>query len=184
LGRRSRRKQRPGPGDQRSEQRPAHADQRPQRSDQRPQRSEQRRARSEQRNAQVRAALEPLAPGERPVPVVIAALLATALGLANLVLYAAGVKIRDKAPGPGVLTFSAVMAVAAVGMWQLRYWALLGFQALLALIVIVFCLLLVRAANLEAVGVSVAVIGLGGWLFFKLVRALARIQMPTRRPSG
>jgi hypothetical protein len=83
-----------------------------------------------------------------------------------------------------VLLFPAVMAMAAVGMWRLRYWAVLGFEALLALIVIVFALFLVRAANVEAVAVCVVVVGSGGWLFFKLVRAMARIQMPTREPPG
>jgi amino acid permease len=62
-----------------------------------------------------------------------------------------------------------------------RYWAVLGFQALLALVVLVFTLFLLRASNLLAVALCVAVIGLGGWLFFKLIRAMARIQMP-RRP--
>jgi hypothetical protein len=26
--------------------------------------------------------------------------------------------------------------------------------------------------------------GAGGWLFWKLIRAMARIQMPERRPRG
>jgi lipopolysaccharide export LptBFGC system permease protein LptF len=61
-----------------------------------------------------------------------------------------------------------------------RYWAVLGFQALLALVVLIFSLFLLRASNLEAVVVCVLVVGLGGWLFFKLIRAMARIQMPER----
>ena len=31
---------------------------------------------------------------------------------------------------------------------------------------------------------SVAIVGLGGWLFWKLVRVMARIQMPRPRPGG
>ena len=143
-----------------------------------------RPSRSEQRNAAVRATLDPIAPGERPPAIVIATIVATALAIANLVAYAVGVKIQGKTQGPGVLLFPAVMASAAVGMWRLRYWAGLGFEALLALIVIVFALFLVRAGNVAAVAVCLVVIGAGGWLFFKLVRAMARIQMPTREPPG
>lgn len=136
-------------------------------------------SRSEARAAAVRAELEPLAPGERPPAIVVATIVAAALGIANLVAYAAGVKIDGKAPGAAVLLFPAVMALAVVGMWRLRYWAVLGFEALLALIAIVFSLFLVRAANIEAVLLSLgAVIG-AGWLFFKLVRVMARIQTPT-----
>ncbi|HWH11117.1 MAG TPA: hypothetical protein VG165_08310 [Solirubrobacteraceae bacterium] len=123
----------------------------------------------------------PLAPGERPVPVVICAILATALGLANLVLYVAGSKIGGRHPGPGVLSFSVVMLVAAWGMWGRRYWAVLAFQALLALAVLTFSLFLVEAANLEAVALCLVIVLGGGWLFWKLVGVMARIQMPTER---
>jgi hypothetical protein len=144
----------------------------------------QRASRSEQRNAALRAQLDPLPPGERPPAIVIATVVATALGIANLVAYALGVKIQGKSQGPGVLLFPVVMAMAAVGMWQLRYWAVLGFEALLALIVIVFALFLVRAGNVEAVALCLVVMVSGGWLFFKLVRVMSRIQLPTREPPS
>jgi hypothetical protein len=141
-------------------------------------------SRSEQRAAVIRAELEPFAPGERPPAIVIAAIVAAALGIANLVAYAVGVKIDGKSPGPAVLLFPAVMALAATGMWRMRYWAVLGFEALLALIVIVFALFLVRAANVEAVLVSVTAVSISGWLFFKLVRVMARLQTPPREPPA
>jgi uncharacterized iron-regulated membrane protein len=37
------------------------------------------------------------------------------------------------------------------------------------------------ASNVAAAVFCLAIIGLGGWLFWKLVRALARLQMPERR---
>jgi hypothetical protein len=123
----------------------------------------------------------PLAPGERPLPVVVCAVLASLLGLANLVLYVAGAKIAGRHPGPGVLSFSVVMLVAAWGMWGRRYWAVLGFQALLALAVLTFSLFLVEAANIEAVVLCLTIVIGGGWLFWKLVGVMARIQMPTER---
>jgi hypothetical protein len=53
-------------------------------------------------------------------------------------------------------------------------------EALLGLVIVIFGLLLATAENLKAVAISVAVIGLSGWLFWKLIRAMARIQMPER----
>ena len=71
-----------------------------------------------------------------------------------------------------------LMLVCAAGMWQKRYWAVLGFQAILAIVVLIFSLLLIRASNLLGFAVGLVVVGGGGFLFFKLVRVLSRIQMP------
>jgi hypothetical protein len=145
------------------------------------QRERRRRQTSAEREAAVREALRPLAPGERPVPVTIAAVVAALVGLSNLVMLIAHVEVNGKRPSAfGTLLFCAIMLAAAWGLWRVRYWAVLGFQALLALVVLVFALFLLRASNLLAVVLCVAVIGLGGWLFFKLIRAMARIQMPER----
>ncbi len=142
-------------------------------------------SRAQLRDEQARAALTPLGADERPRALVVAAVLAGALGLANLIAYLVGTKIQGKTPPvTGVLVFSAVMAVAAINLWRRRYWAVLGFQALLALIVVTFSLFLVRAANLEALVLCLAIIGPCGWLFWKLVGAMARIQMPSRRPPS
>src|SRR5207248_3177645 len=78
----------------------------------------------------------------------------------------------------GVVLFSVMMIVCAVGMWQLRYWAVLGFQAILAIVILLFSLLLIRASNVLGVLVALVIVGGGGWLFYKLVRVLSRIQMP------
>jgi hypothetical protein len=141
-----------------------------------------RKPSSEQRAAVRRAELVALAPDERPSPLGACALIAGALGLANLVLYLAGLKIQGKHPGPGILSFSIVMLLAAWGLWGRRYWAVLGFQALLALAVLTFSLFLVEASNLEALALCLVIIGGGGWLFWKLVGVMARIQMPSVDP--
>ena len=139
---------------------------------------------AEERNAEARAALAPLAPGERPLPVTIAAVVAVLVGLSNLVMLAAHVEVNGKRPSTsGTLLFCVIMLAAAWGLWRVRYWAVLGFQALLALVVLVFSLFLLRASNVLAVLLCVAVIGLGGFLFYKLIRAMARIQMPERPVS-
>ena len=54
-----------------------------------------RAAKTEAKNQAVRSTLEPLAPGERPPWVTYAAICAGVLGLLNVVLYAAGVRVAD-----------------------------------------------------------------------------------------
>jgi hypothetical protein len=63
-------------------------------------------------------------------------------------------------------------------MWYLRYWAVLGFQTLLAIGVLGFSLALVKVSSVLWGAVCVVVIIAGGFLFIKLVRVLSRIQMP------
>jgi hypothetical protein len=136
---------------------------------------------SERRNAAVRATLTPLAPGERPWPITVGALLAGANGLVQLILFALGVKLKVAGTRPqafSVILFAILMFVCAGGMWRMRYWAVLGFQALLAIVVLTFALLLIRASNALGAVISITVVLLGGFLFYKLVRVLSRIQMP------
>jgi multisubunit Na+/H+ antiporter MnhC subunit len=66
-------------------------------------------------------------------------------------------------------------------MWKAKYWAVLGMQALLALIILVFSLFLVQAENVKSALIALAVVVAGGVLFWKMVGAMARIQMPERR---
>ena len=136
-------------------------------------------SRSERRNAQIRAGLIPMGSGERPWPIMVSAVLAGVVGLGNLIAFAAGLKIAGKHPNAGgVVIFSVLMLVCAIGLWRLWYGAVLGFMALLAIIVTVFALLLIEASNLLGLVVALAVIVGAGYLFYKLVRVLSRIQMP------
>ena len=138
-------------------------------------------SRSELKDAEARAALVPLAPGERPTAVTVGAIVAATLGLLNVGLYAAGFEIDGERPQVvGVLAFSALMLTAAWGMWKVRYWAVLGMQALLGLVILVFSLFAMTAASVWALLLALAVIGSAGTLFWFMVKALARIQMPTR----
>ncbi len=94
----------------------------------------------------MRAKLEPLEPGERPLPLKVAAATATLLALANVGFSLAGVEVEGEAPAlSGVLLFAAIMLLAAWGMWTQRYWAVLGFQALLAITLVVAALSLLVA---------------------------------------
>jgi hypothetical protein len=139
---------------------------------------------SEERNAEIRAQLEPIQPGERPRPLVVGAVGAVCIGIANVVAYAAGMKVQggEQPALAGVLAFSLLMFAAAWGLWNARYWAVLGVQALLALIVIVVSLKLLVASSVLGALVALLIIVACGWLFWKLIRVMARIQMPTREP--
>ena len=112
--------------------------------------------RSQRRDAAVRAGLVPMRPGERPTAIVVASVVAALLGLGNLVAYLAGVKIGGRHPAAGgIILFSLLMLVCAVGMWRLWYGAVLGFMALLAIVTSLFALLLIEASNLLGVVVGV-----------------------------
>ena len=138
-------------------------------------------SRSEQKDAAVRATLTPLAPGERPWPLVVGAALAAVSGISQLILFLVGVKLKSsgvRASAGQTIVFAALMLICAVGMWQMRYLAVLGFQAILAIVILIFSLYLIRASNLLGFAVAGTIVLGGGFLFYKLVRALSRIQMP------
>jgi uncharacterized membrane protein (DUF2068 family) len=140
-----------------------------------------RPSRSERKDAAVRATLVPLAPGERPWPIIVGAALATLSGLVQLALFLAGVKLKSsglKASAGQTIVFAVLMVICAAGMWQLRYWAVLGFMALLAILVLFAVGSLVKASSVVGLVIALAVVVAGGYLFFKLVRVLSRIQMP------
>ena len=138
-------------------------------------------ARGEARNEAIRQELEPLAPGERPRAITAAAIVALLLAAGNVVLFLVGYEVRGQQPTTsGTAIFALILVGAAVGMWLRRYWAVLGFQALLAITVTYAFLGLLRAGNLRAVVLTLAVILAAGTLFWFLVKAMARIQMPQR----
>jgi hypothetical protein len=138
-------------------------------------------ARSSERTDAVRAQLQPLGPGERPLALTVAAVLAGLIALANLVLFLAGWDVQGNEPSTaGTLIFCAVMALAAVGMWARRYWAVLGFEMLLGVAIVGAALSLLRASNLAGVALSVGLIAVCTPLFWFLIRAMARLQMPSR----
>ncbi len=138
---------------------------------------------SAERDDIARAELQPLGASERPLAVKLASGMAAGLAAANVVFYFAGVEVNGQKPALfGVLLFAAIMLIAAWGMWTLRYWALLGFQALLAVTLVIAGLSLLVAGNLLAVILCVVILGGGGWLFWRLIRVLGRVKVPS--PNG
>jgi hypothetical protein len=128
------------------------------------------------------AALEPLGAGERPAPLLIAVAVCAILAAG---VIAGALTVHDLARHggslPGALFLTVLLAALAQGMYRRRYWAVLGFEALLAFQIIVTSLALVVASTVAAAAGCLLAIGLGGWLFWKLVRVMGRIQASERR---
>jgi hypothetical protein len=140
-------------------------------------------SRSERRDAAAREALVPLREGERPLAVTIGAIVAALLGLANLVAYLAGLEINGDRPAiSGILSYTGLMLIAAAGMWRAKYWAVLGMEAILGILLVIFLVLLFTASNAVTVLISLAIVVPAGALFWFLIKAMARIQMPGRAP--
>jgi hypothetical protein len=144
-------------------------------------RVEPRLTRSQRRDAEVRAGLVPIRAGERPGPIVVGAIISGLIGAGQLIAFFAGLKIHGKSPAAGgTIGFCVLMIICAIGMWRLWYGAVLAFMALLAIVATLFSLYLIEASNVLGLVVALVVVGGAGYLFFKLVRVLSRIQMPQR----
>jgi hypothetical protein len=130
-----------------------------------------------------RERLVPLRHGERPAAVTVAAIVAAAIALSNIVGRIAGIEINGKpVPVSAIVAQGALMMTCAIGMWYARYWAVLGFQTLLALFIVIVSLSIIKAESIAGVLLAGGLLLAAGTLFWFLVKAMARIQMPERRP--
>jgi hypothetical protein len=141
-------------------------------------------ARAEQRNQEAREALKPLAEGERPTVVTVGAVVAALISLSVVIGYAAGVEVDGEPPKlPQVVAPAVIMGVMAWGMWHARYWAVLGFQLMLVIVLFsAFFGLVVGASSVVQILGTLALLLAAGTFFYFMVKAMARIQMPTREP--
>jgi hypothetical protein len=141
-------------------------------------------AKAEERNQAAREALEPLAEGERPTVVTIGAIVAALIAVSIVVGYALGTEVNGEQPKlPQVVAPAVIMGVMAWGMWHARYWAVLGFQLILVIVLFsAFFGLVVGASSVGQVLGTLALLAVAGTFFFFMVKAMARIQMPTREP--
>jgi hypothetical protein len=137
-------------------------------------------ARGRAKDAAARAQLKPLADGERPTAVTVGAIVAAVAAIANLVSLALAFDPDEAGKSFSTLLGAGLMVLIAVGMWRARYWAVLGLQALLALTIIGAALALLLASNLWAGVLAFLIVAAAGTLFWFLVKAMARIQMPKR----
>ena len=129
--------------------------------------------------------LTPLAEGERP-PALIVAVAVCALLAAGVLAGSLSVHDLARHGGslPGALVLAAVLALVAWGMYRRRYWAVLGFEALLAFQILVTSLALVVASTVIAAVGCLLSVALGGWLFWKLLRVMSRIGAGERMRAG
>jgi hypothetical protein len=141
-------------------------------------------ARAEHRNQEARDALEPLTEGQRPTVVTVGAVLSALIAISIVVGYLAGSEVDgEKPPLPQVLAPTLLMGMMAWGMWRARYWAVLGFQMLLVLVLFsAFFGLALFSASVPQILATLALLAGAGALFFLMVKAMARIQMPSREP--
>jgi hypothetical protein len=109
---------------------------------------------------------------------VVAALIAISI----VAGYLAGTEVSGEKPKfVQVLAPALLMGVMAWGMWRARYWAVLGFQLILVFLIFsaVYGLAL-QAATVGQVAATLGLLAVAGSFFFFMVKAMARIQMPTR----
>ncbi len=137
------------------------------------------------RGTREQPALEPLGADERPRSLLVAAAVCALIAVGVLL---GGLTIHDLSRHggslPGAIFLALVFALLAQGIYRRRYAAVLAFQALLAFQIIVTALALVVASTIKAAGICVVSIGLAGWLFWKLVRVMGRIQAGERAQAG
>lgn len=141
-------------------------------------------AKAEIKNQAAREALEPLEEGERPTVVTVGAICSAVVAVllwGSTVLALAGADAGGQDVNPIQWGFFAlVVSAMAWGMWNARYWAVLGFQMILVLLIMAGILGMVVAPTLlQIVATFLLVVGLS-LLFWFMVKAMARIQMPER----
>ena len=140
-------------------------------------------ARYEERNRAAREALEPLPEGERPPVVTVGAVISGLVAASVVIAYLAGAEVNgERPPVLQVIPSAVLMGVMSFGMFRGRYWAVLGFEAVLALLIVAATLGLVVAGSVTELVGTLLLIAIAGTLFYFMIKALARIQMPERAP--
>ena len=141
-------------------------------------------SRYEERNVEERQKLEPLEEAERPTVVTIAAVISAVVAVASIVGYALWDVLRDdpRPPALSVVSFVIVIGAMAIGLWRARYWAVLGFQATLVLVMLATTLGTIGALTVGLAIGNFLLLAAAGALFYFMIKAMARIQMPERAP--
>jgi hypothetical protein len=141
-------------------------------------------AKAEERNRAAREALDPLDEGERPTVVTVGAIIAAIVAISIPIGYIAGVEVDGGKPEfVQVLAPTLIFALMAWGMWKARYWAVLGFQMILVFLLCAAAFgLAIEAASAVQIAANLLLLAVAGTLFVLMVKAMARIQMPSRLP--
>jgi hypothetical protein len=139
-------------------------------------------AKAEERNRAAREALEPLGEGERPTIVTVGAVISALIAISIPIGYAAGVEVDGGKPElVQVLAPTLIFFFMAWGMWKARYWAVLGFQMILVFLLFAAAFgLAIQAASAVQILANLVLLAVAGTIFVLMVKAMARIQMPSR----
>ena len=138
-------------------------------------------SKSEIRNERVREGLEPLAEGERPTVVTAGAVLSFAIALVTVGAWVAGAEVDGERPAAFQVFAPAILfGVMGYGMWRTRYWAVLGFQAVMGILMIGAFLSLIAAASIAGALTALFILLGAGTFFWFTVKAMARIQIPDK----
>ena len=146
-------------------------------------------AKAEEKNRRAREALEPLGEGERPtvitVGAVFCAVMAAIAWSSTGVALLTGAEVNGVRPNIAQLVLTGLITSAlAWGLWRSRYWAALGFQALLLLLLLAGVAGLVLAGTLVQAVSTIVLVGILGAMFWFMVKGMARIQMPGPPSDG
>jgi len=139
---------------------------------------------AEEKNAAVRAQIEPLAPGERPRVLKVAAVYCALLPTANLTALALNSGSLGTQAKVLSVIFAVILYAMAIGMWRAVYGALISFQGFLVLSMILGAFRLIFATGWLELVALILILGISGWLFWKLIRVMGRIQAATRISAG
>ncbi len=111
--------------------------------------------------------------------------MSAAIAASIVIAWLAGAKVDvegsnvDERPNAfQVFPPALLFAIMAWGMWGARYWAVLGFQAIMAIIMVGSFITLIAATSVFKALSAAAVLTAAALLFWFTVKALARIQMP------
>lgn len=145
-------------------------------------------AKAEVKNQAAREALEPLEEGERPTVVTVGAICSAVVAAIIWGSCIYGALTGADAGGREVnllqwAVFAAIVTLMAWGMWNAKYWAVLGFQMLLVLLIMAGILGMVLAPTLIQIFATLLLTAGLSVLFWFMVKAMARIQMPDRPGS-
>ncbi len=114
---------------------------------------------------------------------VLSVVLALVFTASAVVAVFSSAEINGDEPSPFPLAvFGAALWLMAWGMWKARYWAVLGFQMLLVLFLIAGTAGIIAAETWVQAAATLLIVGGAAALFYFMIRAMARIQMP--EPPG
>jgi hypothetical protein len=133
-------------------------------------------AKAEQKNIAAREALQPISTANRPGIVLVACawLLVACASIVYSLITADGKGVAAQRGSNALVLVIIVMAI--VGTWQLKAWAILGTQTILALACVFTILAAALMPNLLVALLLIVSALVSGAIFYRMINVLARVQ--------